>query len=622
MKGELDRRWSGITVGGWDQGWDEQVKGFWDVRAVTSPFRPERTGGVEALKSYIEALLGDDAWPPSRAAKQLADGIRRHGDRAGAIETPGLWPLFSELAARTLAASKHVRHVPPHTARGGERPKCTLMGSFEQMGPGGSIETQRQFWEQVAPVPISGTHIRASQRLCAISLIKRFSWACYFAKELGRGVSALRYSDTATVAAREWIEEARRSVAEFDPDEIRRKYESWSGQWIFQQPRDWEGKSPGTVDEEDPDRDPSPISEKVRGLLRRAHDSMAKKEPRPYYAVIVLDGDDMGRWLRGEKAPLLRQAYHEKVLRYFESLGDGAQKALENKRPLSPALHAAISGALSAFALQLVPEIVRRHKGELVYAGGDDVLALLPTSQALACLHQLRESFSGRGGSLDEHAIPRGWEVLDSDAGRSILSLMGHEASASAGLALAHYKADLRDVIQSARQAERDAKNAGRDALGIAVLKRSGERSLSVCPWAYVPVLNRFVTAFLGGASDRWTYQLRADEHILGALEEGAVESLLGRAVGRAERLTREILEQCLSPDSPDSSRTGASDNGAERRRAPELVVDLYRCLRDSWAARAAPSTSRDRPRSVIGEFIALLQTASFLARGREAGEG
>ena len=120
-----------------------------------------------------------------------------------------------------------------------------------------------------------------------------------------------------------------------------------------------------------------------------------------------------------------------------------------------------------------------------------------------------------------------------------LLTLMGHTATASAGLAIAHYKADLRAVLEAARKAEHAAKQADRNALGIAVLRRSGEHSQVVCPWQFVPTLNRLVQAFVQGASDRWTYHLHADIETLACLESKAVTAEIARVVNHGELASR-----------------------------------------------------------------------------------
>ena len=81
----------------------------------------------------------------------------------------------------------------------------------------------------------------------------------------------------------------------------------------------------------------------------------------------------MGKWLSGEKAPALRDVYHPRLVTAFEQLASTdstkMRTALDEKRPLTPVLHAAITAALGNFARDCVPDIVETYRGELVYAG-------------------------------------------------------------------------------------------------------------------------------------------------------------------------------------------------------------------------------------------------------------
>jgi hypothetical protein len=52
--------------------------------------------------------------------------------------------------------------------------------------------------------------------------------------------------------------------------------------------------------------------------------------------------------------------------------------------------------ALSNFALLCARPIVEAFDGRLIYAGGDDVVALAPAETALACVEGLRAAFTGR----------------------------------------------------------------------------------------------------------------------------------------------------------------------------------------------------------------------------------
>jgi len=186
---------------------------------------------------------------------------------------------------------------------------------------------------------------------------------------------------------------------------------------------------------------------------------------------------------------------------------------------------------------------------------------------------------------------------------------MGHTATSSAELAIAHYKADMRAVLEAARNAEHAAKQAGRNALGIAVLRRSGEHSLVVCPWEFVPTLNKLVQAFLQGASDRWTYHLHADIETLACLENKAVTAEITRVVNRGDLAARRTLVSQLSANGlTDPAQAGAT------------VADCYRTFLHILIERARDSHRNETEvqEQAGKDFITLAQAASFLARGRD----
>ncbi|MFO8072226.1 MAG: type III-B CRISPR-associated protein Cas10/Cmr2 [Polyangia bacterium] len=590
VHGELHAAWQGKVDLEWDTGWEEQIEGFWDLRAASAPLRPGGQSSKKRLQGYFGEFLWGECWP-SKATDDLQATLKKAGQayRERDDMPPGSWAMHNELLGRLMAATKAIRHVPPHSGAGGDRPKCTMMGSLEQMGPGGAQKQQADFWKIVANEEnsIRGTHVRRSERLSAVALVKRFAWSCFFAKELGFEATELRYSDTATVAARKWFKEAVKE-APIDPDEIREKHGDWSGQWLFQDPRSWDREA----DADDPDRDPPP-PKTVRKTLASAILSKDTERPRPYYAVFALDGDEMGKWLRGDKAPTLRETYHPKMVRHLESL-EGGRAAMEGRRPLSPAQHAAMTAALGHFARELVPRIVDRHQGELVYAGGDDALAVLPTDEAIGCLRELRAAYSGRGAG--DERMPEGWELAGD--GRRILTMMGDRASASAGLAVAHFKTDLREVLDAARAAEKLlAKEHGRDALGIKVLKRSGERMDLLCPWGFAETFEQLVGAFACGASDRWAYRLRQEEETLNALPVDAARSALKRAVDHGDQESRKAIADALGIEKSKE----AGDGVAKR-------FERFRELLDE----------RGLGQDAFSRFVKLVQAASFLARGRD----
>jgi CRISPR-associated protein Cmr2 len=95
--------------------------------------------------------------------------------------------------------------------------------------------------------------------------------------------------------------------------------------------------------------------------------------------------------------PKIGEVLHPKMQDDFAKLG-GAATLDEVRRPVGPALHAAISEALTNFAIRITHGIVAKHRGELIYSGGDDLLALLPTQTAIACASELEKALIAPDG--------------------------------------------------------------------------------------------------------------------------------------------------------------------------------------------------------------------------------
>lgn len=94
--------------------------------------------------------------------------------------------------------------------------------------------------------------------------------------------------------------------------------------------------------------------DKAKDTLKKFLEATVGKsiKPTPYYALLLADGDGMG-------------------------------KAIDNQT--SPKEHRQLSQQLAMFAQSAKAIIETTHKGSLVYAGGDDVLAFVPLHTVLAC---------------------------------------------------------------------------------------------------------------------------------------------------------------------------------------------------------------------------------------------
>jgi CRISPR-associated protein Cmr2 len=153
-------------------------------------------------------------------------------------------------------------------------------------------------------------------------------------------------------------------------------------------------------------------------------------EPYPYVACLVADGDHMGR-------------------------------AIERLDEVNA--HREFSRALSGFAEDARRIVEQEHLGSLVYAGGDDVLAFLPLSKALACADALRRGFA--------HVMAMACPDLP-EAERPTLSV---------GIGVGHIMESMGELLSIGRKAEELAKGGAlakekldRNALAVVVDKRSG----------------------------------------------------------------------------------------------------------------------------------------------------
>ena len=182
----------------------------------------------------------------------------------------------------------------------------------------------------------------------------------------------------------------------------------------------------------DPGGEAVALVQKARELLAR----LCKRygEPFPYLAVLVADGDRMGKAI--------------------DLIGD-------------PERHREFSQELSRFAGD-AHDIVCDFGGVCVYSGGDDVLAFLPCDQVIPCARNLHESFGNLMGSfLDEESRP---------------------PTLSVGVAVGHLFEDLEDLLAFGREAERLAKEGrsledDRNGLAVVVRSRGGDKCVVREQW-------------------------------------------------------------------------------------------------------------------------------------------
>lgn len=424
-------------------------------------------------------------------------------------------------ASLALNARKQLRDFPTYPAHD---EKCTLCGLRAALhAPGETSRREvRTFWDAWRQ-RLGDFVVRTGERLCALCAIKRLAARAEVQLAGRRLRPAERFPSTASVATlpfklqlmQHWDTVHDAATAHLDalnrlhaqsgapfaqPEEF-----PYAATWITARPEverllkydgDFfypENLAPeqlpdllGRVPDERDRRAALRAGSTLRGLLTAVAD-LPGTPPHPYLAVLALDGDRMG-----------------------QLLGDC------HNLPQ----HQAISQALAHFAHVDVPRIVQiDYAGRLIYAGGDDVLALAPVTHALAMADALRQGLT------------------------AALSACGYPGrTASAGVAIIHHTHTLEGALAAARAAEHAAKHTyDRNALVLTFLRRSGEPTTMGLHWDYpsdtlvpLPLLqdlqDRFATNVL---SSKLAYDLRAEGAALAALPPVGQQAELTRLLTR-----------------------------------------------------------------------------------------
>jgi len=244
------------------------------------------------------------------------------------------------------------------------------------------------------------------------------------------------------------------------------------------------------------------LNHDIKSLIRHAaqYHEITLTEEDCYYAVLVMDGDKMGDLVNGTNIeakwrdvlhPELVNRYDSGILKSKNSLWSSY---LDKQRTLSPALHAALSESLGAFALHVVPHIIKGCQGKLIYAGGDDVVAVLPLSRAFEAALQIQKTYNMRFATITESGVSELQCETDGKAPVFLLPGKGEKISISAAIVLCHHKQPLRGVIEEAHYLLKEVAKSkeGRNAIAIRLKKRSGHQRDFAAKW---DALNPFYRA-------------------------------------------------------------------------------------------------------------------------------
>ncbi len=247
--------------------------------------------------------------------------------------------------------------------------------------------------------------------------------------------------------------------------------------------------------------------------------SLGRKPGPPYYGLLIGDGDRMG------------------------SVIESIRQTEEHER---------FSRRLSKFAGSVAP-IIARHEGCQIFAGGDDVLALLPLHTALHCVQDVNEAF--------------GMEMQG----------FSPQPTFSAGLAVVHALDPLSEARKWAHEAEQAAKNRyGRNALAIAVVPRSGEPVIGGGNWTDFPAL---VNRVLDGYSSRNLSPSFAHE----------LQELMRRTPQQIDDML-VLMAQALAKKKKEHEMAAALVEGCQTRHQLAEVVNAMLVARPFWRAQKEAS--------------------------------
>ena len=380
-----------------------------EVRSLCDSAKEAAAGRLVELgeKARTKLPLRDDVW------KAQIDDILECYAAWVPVEDDNYLEAGRRLGA-TLAARKATRDFGPSRFPASEGlPKSSLDGALET----------------VLPKDLKGHHIRRrlglsdNEQLDALGVMKRLA---------GDGEQFTAYS---RIAADSWI----KLLNEEQQQELREAYEPLVGTQLATRVRGNDGAYSALPYDAQllyPSRleramatDSAEEKNKLRALQQCLRSiATSKGHPVPYATILKADGDKMGQFL------------------------SRASSAEQSRR---------ISRALHDFALR-VRQVVQRHRGHAIYAGGDDVLALVPLTGSIACAKELAEQFKKSLAAVSD-------ELKVEEGERPTLSV---------GLGIGHIMEPLGALRARAEEAEKLAKgdhtDTARNALAIVLGIRSG----------------------------------------------------------------------------------------------------------------------------------------------------
>ena len=364
----------------------------------------------------------------------------------------------------------------------------------------------------------------------------------------------------------------------------------------------------------------------------------AKGFETKYYAFLLMDGDKMGDLINGETT----EATWNDVLNIEGKAGTPfASDAFAAKtRTINPTLHAMISDSLNNFARYGVQPLVNKSGGRLIYAGGDDVCAILPLSTAFETADKIRQVYQlsyaqvtkcGSEALLQGEQDGTGQSTAPTPGMAKLVMHLGHsqnqnetKISLSGAIIIAHHKQPLKEVIQAAHTVlDGVAKEkSGRNSLAIRLKKRSGGERDMWFKWEEKNVFAEDKTCresfldVLSNAGKKLTASLLYKiESLKGSFEpilfEISGKKLTPKTIGEGEK---QMIVSLFEYEVAHSIMKKSEDS---KELAKDLAGICIKVKNDNGKITAASTEDWFNPEAaIIANFMAQKKTASNKAGG------
>lgn len=508
---------------------------------------------------------GNERWRHTNADRLFKEQVN-HFFQLYWVVSSGSRETYQEWYAQTgtrLASVKNCRAFDQITASGR---KCSLCGEMEIFHDG--TADPMKWWLLFARR--RAKFCREGEALCAVCLAKRLAGQ-YFGKQHPE-IEDLSFPSTSEVAVADFklhiandqthkdFVEAVNALRNTNGNQLevtvnpvpklQEIQKNWNvdGDWLYE-----DSFSAQTLKRDHGINEAAQIAqqEAIRqcDTLRKDLIKSIGFDPSRYFAVIVLDGDDMGQMI----------------------------SQIEDSEA-----HTEISRTLNAYTTKVRQIVDGNYLGKLIFAGGDDVLALANLADLLDILSQLRSEFPPN---------------LNSD---------GNQAStASAGVCIAHHKVPLGDVLERARIVEQAAKSVdGKNALGIALLKHSGNISQTVFKWEYQDAESNSID------------MMKVSQNLVRLIQTGEVSKKFIYAF-------RDVFTRLTTLDG-DLEIPGIVDSELQRliRRATSDKVRSDPVIEARISENVSVLTALlAEKRMKFEDFVSFLEIVNFIARGGQRDE-